>query len=271
MDSSLVTVATQDFQNLEESPVIYMTNGQYFMFNDDGTEIVQYSMPQMLKMLQQPNVIPNAIFVNELGPFVTMILVPDGVNELPKRWEKYWKNSTAKIVELHTVLGKKSTKKFTTREFGWSKNGKGIGWWGTKKKKSSSSRSRTTSRNPFENDDDINDILERNASRYKKKRKSSKKKKRKSSKKKKRKSSKNKRKSSKKKRKSSKKKRTSSKKKRRSSKRKKSRARVRHAKKHLGGWLKAVGKARKQLGITGFVPIKKGSKLYNLAKKFYDK
>ncbi len=32
-------------------------------------------------------------------------------------------------------------------------------------------------------------------------------------------------------------------------------------------WIKAVTKARKQLGITGFVPVRKGSRLYKLAKK----
>ena len=32
-------------------------------------------------------------------------------------------------------------------------------------------------------------------------------------------------------------------------------------------WINAVKKARKQLGITGFQAIKKGSKLYKLAKK----
>ena len=34
-------------------------------------------------------------------------------------------------------------------------------------------------------------------------------------------------------------------------------------------WINAVKKARKQLGITGFQAIKKGSKLYKLAKKIH--
>merc|ERR1719308_720422 len=44
-----------------------------------------------------------------------------------------------------------------------------------------------------------------------------------------------------------------------------------HGKKHLGGWMKATMKARKQLGLTGFVPCKKGTKYYKLAKKLYGK
>ena len=38
----------------------------------------------------------------------------------------------------------------------------------------------------------------------------------------------------------------------------------------LGKWLKAVQQARKQLKVTGFVAIKKGSKLYNAARKIYN-
>ena len=34
-------------------------------------------------------------------------------------------------------------------------------------------------------------------------------------------------------------------------------------------WIKAVQKARKNLGIEGFVPIKKGTKLYKEAKKIH--
>ena len=34
-------------------------------------------------------------------------------------------------------------------------------------------------------------------------------------------------------------------------------------------WTNAVKKARKQLGITGFQAIKKGGKLYKLAKKIH--
>merc|ERR1712070_762725 len=38
----------------------------------------------------------------------------------------------------------------------------------------------------------------------------------------------------------------------------------------LKGWTTAVQKARKALGVKGFVPIKKGSPLYNKAKEFYN-
>merc|ERR1712224_318893 len=37
----------------------------------------------------------------------------------------------------------------------------------------------------------------------------------------------------------------------------------------LKGWTVAVQKARKALGLKGFVAIKKGSALYNKAKEFY--
>lgn len=36
-------------------------------------------------------------------------------------------------------------------------------------------------------------------------------------------------------------------------------------------WSGAVGMARKDLGITGFEPIRKGSALYNRAKELYNK
>merc|ERR1719498_1834310 len=39
---------------------------------------------------------------------------------------------------------------------------------------------------------------------------------------------------------------------------------------HLKGWISAVQKARKALGVKGFVAIKKGSPLYNKAKEFYN-
>merc|ERR1711972_59669 len=38
----------------------------------------------------------------------------------------------------------------------------------------------------------------------------------------------------------------------------------------IGKWSKAVVKARKQLGITGFCAVKKGTKLYKLSREFYD-
>ena len=38
-----------------------------------------------------------------------------------------------------------------------------------------------------------------------------------------------------------------------------------------GAWFGAVAKARKELGITGFVAIKKGTPLYNRAKEIYGK
>jgi hypothetical protein len=36
-------------------------------------------------------------------------------------------------------------------------------------------------------------------------------------------------------------------------------------------WLKAVKRARKELGLEGFVPCKRGTKYYQLAKKYYKK
>merc|ERR1719389_955042 len=38
---------------------------------------------------------------------------------------------------------------------------------------------------------------------------------------------------------------------------------------HIKGWTVAVQKARKALGLKGFVAIKKGSALYKKAKEFY--
>merc|ERR1712183_1024917 len=38
---------------------------------------------------------------------------------------------------------------------------------------------------------------------------------------------------------------------------------------NIKGWTEAVQKARKNLGIKGFVAIKKGSALYNAAKALY--
>merc|ERR1712093_486989 len=37
----------------------------------------------------------------------------------------------------------------------------------------------------------------------------------------------------------------------------------------IGKWTKAVEKAKKELGLTGFVAIKKGTPLYKKAKEFY--
>merc|ERR1712183_768215 len=37
----------------------------------------------------------------------------------------------------------------------------------------------------------------------------------------------------------------------------------------IGKWTAAVTKARKALGVKGFVAVKKGSALYNKAKQFY--
>merc|ERR1711862_307891 len=40
--------------------------------------------------------------------------------------------------------------------------------------------------------------------------------------------------------------------------------------KHIKGWTDAVMKARKELGVKGFVAVKKGSALYKKAKEFYE-
>jgi len=37
-----------------------------------------------------------------------------------------------------------------------------------------------------------------------------------------------------------------------------------------GSWLDCVSKARKQLKVKGFMPLKKGSELYKLAKKLHE-
>merc|ERR1712146_335298 len=50
---------------------------------------------------------------------------------------------------------------------------------------------------------------------------------------------------------------------------KKSSAAGKKAYKFIKDWTAAVQKARKELGIKGFVPIKKGSALYKKAKEFY--
>merc|ERR1719263_2603643 len=39
--------------------------------------------------------------------------------------------------------------------------------------------------------------------------------------------------------------------------------------KHIKGWIVAVQKARQELGVKGFVAIKKGSAIYKKAKEFY--
>merc|ERR1712118_59484 len=39
--------------------------------------------------------------------------------------------------------------------------------------------------------------------------------------------------------------------------------------KHIKGWTVAVQKARKELGVKGFMAVKKGSALYKKAKEFY--
>merc|ERR1712226_104318 len=39
---------------------------------------------------------------------------------------------------------------------------------------------------------------------------------------------------------------------------------------HIKGWTVAVQKARKELGLTGFVAIKKGSAVYKKAKELYN-
>merc|ERR1712097_23833 len=51
---------------------------------------------------------------------------------------------------------------------------------------------------------------------------------------------------------------------------KKQHAAGKKAYKNIKGWTEAVQKARKELGVKGFVPIKKGSALYKKAKEFYE-
>ena len=41
--------------------------------------------------------------------------------------------------------------------------------------------------------------------------------------------------------------------------------------KNISGWTAAVSKARKALGVKGFVAVKKGTALYAKAKSFYKK
>ena len=48
-------------------------------------------------------------------------------------------------------------------------------------------------------------------------------------------------------------------------------ARGNKAFKGIKGWLKATMLARKQLGLTGFVACKKGTKYYRVAKELYGK
>merc|ERR1712072_660825 len=50
---------------------------------------------------------------------------------------------------------------------------------------------------------------------------------------------------------------------------KKASAAGKKAYKNIKGWTDAVQKARKELGVKGFVPIKKGSAIYKKAKEFY--
>ena len=40
--------------------------------------------------------------------------------------------------------------------------------------------------------------------------------------------------------------------------------------KNIRGWINAVSKARKALGITGFCAVKKGTPLYKKAREFYN-
>merc|ERR1712023_408236 len=51
---------------------------------------------------------------------------------------------------------------------------------------------------------------------------------------------------------------------------KKSHAAGKKAYKNIKGWTDAVQKARNELGVKGFVAIKKGSALYKKAKEFYE-
>merc|ERR1719247_1922069 len=50
---------------------------------------------------------------------------------------------------------------------------------------------------------------------------------------------------------------------------KKASAAGKKAYKNIKGWTVAVQKARQELGVKGFVPIKKGSAIYKKAKEFY--
>merc|ERR1719335_1722489 len=50
---------------------------------------------------------------------------------------------------------------------------------------------------------------------------------------------------------------------------KKAHAAGKKAYQNIKGWTAAVQKARKELGVKGFVAIKKGSAIYKKAKEFY--
>ena len=50
----------------------------------------------------------------------------------------------------------------------------------------------------------------------------------------------------------------------------KSHAAGKRAYKNIRGWVAAVKKARKALGVTGFCAVKKGTALYNKAREFYN-
>merc|ERR1719378_573257 len=51
---------------------------------------------------------------------------------------------------------------------------------------------------------------------------------------------------------------------------KKAHAAGKKAYKNIKGWTDAVQKARKELGVKGFVAVKKGSALYKKAKEFFE-
>merc|ERR1719409_276158 len=51
---------------------------------------------------------------------------------------------------------------------------------------------------------------------------------------------------------------------------KKSHAAGKKAYKNIKGWTEAVQEARKELGVKGFVAVKKGSALYKKAKELYN-
>lgn len=52
---------------------------------------------------------------------------------------------------------------------------------------------------------------------------------------------------------------------------KKATAAGKKAYKNISKWTQAVQRARKELGIKGFVAVKKGSALYNKAKQYFGK
>ena len=49
-----------------------------------------------------------------------------------------------------------------------------------------------------------------------------------------------------------------------------SKSRRKSSKKRSNPWIRAVQMARKQLGIKGFQPVRKGSRLYRMARDIYD-